>query len=121
MERTTVGVRLGARIRARREALGWSQAKLAEVVELTPNYIGILERGEALPTVQTLLILGGALDASPTDLLGAQATTDDWLDRVVALAAAIPTTQRPLVLGLLQAVVNASPRQPSKKRASPKK
>ncbi|MGH7434838.1 MAG: helix-turn-helix domain-containing protein, partial [Polyangiaceae bacterium] len=55
MARSGIGPALGTRIRAQREAMGWSQAKLAEVVDLTPNYVGALERGEALPTVLTLV------------------------------------------------------------------
>ncbi|MBX3228207.1 MAG: helix-turn-helix domain-containing protein [Labilithrix sp.] len=121
MQRSAVGTRLGARIRARREARGWSQATLAEMVELTPNYIGILERGEALPTVQTLLVLGHALDATPTELLG-DATKDGWLDKVVAIAVAIPSDQRPLALALLQAVVDsARPSRPSRATKKPKR
>ena len=40
------GARFGARLRAKRKAKGLSQAALAEAVELTTNYISILERGQ---------------------------------------------------------------------------
>lgn len=118
MQRTDVGVRLGARIRARRFALGLSQAALAEVVDLTPNYIGLLERGEALPTVQTLLVLGRALEATPTELLGEGTGDDEWLDRVIAVAGAVPPGQRELVLALMNTIVaQAKPAgRPAKRR-----
>lgn len=87
-----------------------SQAKLAELVELTPNYVGLLERGEALPTVQTLLVLAKALDTTAGRLLGNDdAGQDEWIERLVALGEAVPPDQRELVLALVQAV-NTAPR-----------
>jgi transcriptional regulator with XRE-family HTH domain len=40
----SVGARLGARLRTRREALGLRQAKLAGNVDISANYVGVLER-----------------------------------------------------------------------------
>lgn len=104
-----VGAALGSRIRARREAQGWSQARLAEAVDLTPNYVGSLERGEALPTVQTLTVIARSLSTSAAELLGETTEVgnprDGWLDDLVALARAVPTTQRRLVLALVRAVL----------------
>ena len=118
MNRTAVGVRLGERIRARRFALGLSQAGLAEVVDLTPNYVGLLERGEALPTVQTLLVLGKALKATPTELLGESNAKDEWLDRIIALASAVPTARRDLVVALIEAVISTNESKKPRRRTT---
>lgn len=99
-----VGAVLGARVRARREARGWSQAHLAEVVDLTPTYLGTLERGEALPTVQTLVALAKALGAQPAELLGDVQHKDRSLDEVIAVAVTVPASARPLVLALVRSV-----------------
>jgi transcriptional regulator with XRE-family HTH domain len=44
--------------------------KLAEVLDLTPNYVGALERSESLPTMQTLVVLAKALNISPAGVFG---------------------------------------------------
>lgn len=38
-------------IRERREALGWSQERLAYQLGIDRSYVGKLERGESLPTL----------------------------------------------------------------------
>jgi transcriptional regulator with XRE-family HTH domain len=95
---------LGARIRERRTALAWSQAKLAELIDVTPNYLGTLERGQALPTVQTLVALAGVLETTPADLLGGGNGGDEWVEGLVAVATTIPVSQRQLAMALLRAV-----------------
>jgi len=102
--RNRIAAALGSRIRARREALGWSQAKLAEVIDLTPNYVGSLERGQALPTVQTLVVMAKALGTGPAELMGDPPEGDGWLDDLVVVARTVPSAQRPLVLALVRAV-----------------
>ena len=50
---TQLNRELGSRIRARREALGISREALAERLDVTPHYLGEVERGStglALPT-----------------------------------------------------------------------
>lgn len=113
---TGLGTILGTRIRARREAMGWSQARLAEAVDLTPNYLGSLERGEALPTVQTLVVLAKALDASPADLLGSVSASEKWLDRLITIARTLSPAQQPLsLLALAETVATYEPVGPPKK------
>jgi transcriptional regulator with XRE-family HTH domain len=113
---TGLGTILGTRIRARREAMGWSQAKLAEAVELTPNYLGSLERGEALPTVQTLVVLAKALNTSPADLLGSVSAPEEWLDRLITIARTLSPAQQPLLVALAETMATYEPVAPLKKR-----
>jgi transcriptional regulator with XRE-family HTH domain len=113
MPPSNLGVLLGARLRARREALGWSQAQLAEAVGVTPNYVGVVERGEKLPTLETVEAFGRALGVRIAQLLVEDAP-DSWADEAAALASAVPVSHRELVIALLRAVV-AEARQRARK------
>ena len=104
MARRSFGARLGARLRAQREALGWTQATLAEKAGVSPNYIGVLERGLKLPTLDTLVLLAKALGMSPAELLGDVRPKDHWLDDVLAVASAIPEPRRAVALAVLRAI-----------------
>ncbi len=97
------GVRLGARVRARREALGMSQAELAEKVDISANYVGVLERGLKLPTLDTLVVLAKALGVPASELVG-DARPDPWLEEVVTVAVTIPKPLRPVALAVLRAM-----------------
>lgn len=63
--------RFGERIRELRKEKKLSQASLAETADLATNYIGEIERGEAKPTLNTVLAIADALDANPSDILRA--------------------------------------------------
>jgi transcriptional regulator with XRE-family HTH domain len=97
------GVRLGARIRARREALGLSQAALAEKVGITPNYVSNLERGLKLPTLDTLVAIAKAINVPSSELLG-ESRADPWLEDVVTVAVTVPKALRPVALAVLKAM-----------------
>jgi len=60
---------LGEAIRARRKALGWSQEKLAEVVDCHPNYVGYVERAEQNLTIDMLVRFAKALKCSVADVV----------------------------------------------------
>lgn len=62
-------VRLGERIRTCRKAKGLTQEVLAEMVDISVPFMGYLERGDRVPSVQTFIALCNALDASPSYLL----------------------------------------------------
>ena len=61
---------VGRRIRALREAKGWSQEKLAFESGLHRTYIGGVERGERNVSVLNLRRIAVVLDAVPGGLLG---------------------------------------------------
>lgn len=61
---------IGRRIREERHALGLSIEKLAELAELTPSFLGLIERGDRKMSVATLNNLCVALQVSPEDLMG---------------------------------------------------
>lgn len=68
-------VEFGSRVRRQRQALGWSQEKLAEAVGLHHTYVGSVERGERNVSLRNILRLAEALRVSPGVLLDGLPTT----------------------------------------------
>lgn len=55
---------IGRRIRNEREKLNLTVEKLPEFIDLTPNYLGKIERGEKKPSLQTLVKISSCLRVS---------------------------------------------------------
>lgn len=106
MSKRSFGTRLGARLRAQREARGYTQARLAEKVGVTPNYLGVIERGLKLPTLDKLVLFAKALEINPAELLGDVRPQDQWIEDVLVVAASIPEARRGLALAVLRALAN---------------
>lgn len=52
---------VGRRIRARRQAKGWTQEQLAAAAGVHPTYLGGIERGTRNPSLRNLLRVAAAL------------------------------------------------------------
>jgi transcriptional regulator with XRE-family HTH domain len=61
--------RFGEIIRRRRDGAGLSQEAVGHAAGLSRNYVGMLERGERVPTIVTLQQLAKALATTMTDLI----------------------------------------------------
>lgn len=65
--------RIGKRIRVRRTADGSSTARtqqdLADAAGISVSFLSMIERGERLPTLETLYHLAEALKMKPSELL----------------------------------------------------
>ena len=59
---------LGANMKAYRTELGYSQAKLAEIVNTATNYIAQIENGKRFPTDTMLEKIASALQKRPFEL-----------------------------------------------------
>ncbi|MDR0576997.1 MAG: helix-turn-helix domain-containing protein [Candidatus Accumulibacter sp.] len=77
--------RLGARIAARRKALGWTQSDLAEHVGVDTETISRFERGAALPSLVTLEKLSDELRSGLGELLAETSRHPD--DQAAMLSA----------------------------------
>lgn len=55
---------IGKRIRKARRALDLTQEQLAEAVGVSTSFIGHIERGTRVPSIQTLFAICRALDCS---------------------------------------------------------
>jgi transcriptional regulator with XRE-family HTH domain len=65
----TIAEQFGSNLNHSRKRCGISQEELAVRASLHRTEIGLLERGERLPRIDTAIKLAGALDISPCDLL----------------------------------------------------
>lgn len=61
--------RIGLAIRAKREALGWSQETLAFESGLHRTYIGAVERGEKNVTLRNAIRIARSMHSTLSDLL----------------------------------------------------
>jgi len=68
-DESEVALELGRRVRARREALGLSQERLAHLVGLHYSTVSHIERGDRSLRVISILRLAEGLDCDPGDLL----------------------------------------------------
>lgn len=59
-----------ANLRASRARLGINQGELAETVGVNTTTVSSWERGENVPTANSLYALANALGTTPNDLLG---------------------------------------------------
>lgn len=59
----------GQRVRARRQALGWSQERLAEEAGIHWTYLGQIERGRRNVTLHNILRLAQGLGCNPAELI----------------------------------------------------
>lgn len=61
---------LGPNIRKARQRQGLSQARLAEMVEMSPEVLGRMERKKVLPRLERLVLLCKILGRTPDQMLG---------------------------------------------------
>jgi transcriptional regulator with XRE-family HTH domain len=69
MEDDLLQKRLGEAARTAREALGFTQAQVADAAKMSPAVYGRIERGGMMPSVPALRRLAVALGVSPAVLL----------------------------------------------------
>lgn len=60
---------IGRRIKAAREKKRLTQEQLAELVDLSPMHVSVIERGVKLPKLETLINIANVLDVSADTLL----------------------------------------------------
>ncbi len=60
--------RFGKRIKALRIDKGLTQAQLAEVLDMSSNFVGMIERGNRNTTVENVFKLARALNVKPSNI-----------------------------------------------------
>ncbi len=61
--------KMGIRIRQLRKAKGWSQEELAKKCGISMSFLGHIERGSRIMSLETFVSICGALDADAGELL----------------------------------------------------
>ena len=59
---------LGKRIKSLRKSKGQTQERLAEIIDINTNYLAVIERGEANPTLSLLERLSAGLEVPLSEL-----------------------------------------------------
>ena len=72
--------RIDHRIRPLREKRGWTQQHLADAAGLSRKIITRLEKGELIPSKETLMAVAAAFDVSLPDLQDPQREWDELQD-----------------------------------------
>ena len=60
--------KFGKRLKALRLDHNLTQLELAEILDMSPNFIGMIERGERNTTVENVLKIARALNIKPSHL-----------------------------------------------------
>ena len=81
---------IGKKIRAARKEKKLRQEDLAERTGLSPNYIGMVERGEKVPSLESFISIANALDSS-ADVLLADVLNNGYAVKDSLLAEKIET------------------------------
>lgn len=82
----------GRKIRKCRENLGLTQLELAEEVKISPNFLGDIERGIKLPSLETLIRMSNFLKVSIDSLFSAS------LDNVLCESEEVYYTDKQLAI-----------------------
>jgi transcriptional regulator with XRE-family HTH domain len=114
-----VSTRIVGEVRRARSERGWSQAQLAERLDLSVNYVSLIERAERLPSVEVLVRLATTLGTTVGMLVGELSTEGDpWLAEAMAILRALPTEARPMMIGMLRGALVAPARRAPRGRRS---
>jgi len=74
---------LGTNVKNYRTTLGVSQSKLAEIMSIAPNYLGLIEGGKKFPSAEMIERLAGALGKDTADLFAPAPLHEDWKERIL--------------------------------------
>lgn len=100
---------IGQRIKRAREKKQLTQEQLAELVDLSPMHISVIERGAKPPKLETLINIANALGVSTDTLL--QDVIDNHIKAVSSEAAdlleQLSSEEQRRVLSALRAYVDA--------------
>lgn len=97
---------MGARIRYRREELGWSQDELAVRCGYKGrSSISTIEKGGNALNMETVQLLAKALDVSPLWILGEEPTTT--ADTIRNMIDDLTPHEQEIVLNMIKGLVNA--------------
>ena len=84
---------IGMHIREIRLQRKLTQEQLAEKVTLSPNYLGAIERGEKIPSLETLIDILNALNA-PSNVIFKDVLNADYPVKTTLLSEKIDSLQK---------------------------
>ncbi len=102
---------IGHRVREERQSRGLSIERLAELADLTPSFLGSIERGERKLSVLSLDKLSKALQIQPNELMIApnKKSTPGWERKILFLINSRPEAAREVMFKLLDCLAKNLP------------
>lgn len=100
---------LGANIRKYRKQIGITQEQLAEKIGKSVNYIGMIERGEKVPSLTTFVLIANAIGIS-TDILLVGITENSYVVRDSLLHERIcklDSEKKTVLYSVIDAILNS--------------
>lgn len=92
MDKKSLNIAIGNRIKLAREDMGWTQEELAEKIDLSTQFISTIERGVAGASLGTVIRLCDVLNVSSEWLLcGKQAAPDS--ERIAIKISSLSSAQ----------------------------
>ncbi|WP_221967834.1 helix-turn-helix domain-containing protein [Rhizobium leguminosarum] len=109
----TSGKQIGSLVRQLRKAQGMTQIELAEAIGRTMDAVSMIERGNSVPSVETLIALSKVLNSSIESLLlpeDAQITPArrDKINQGYAVLASLPDDKLLIAVDQLKALARSS-------------
>lgn len=104
---------IGKNIRKKREAKSWKQEVLASEVNLSAPYIGMIERGEKIPRLETFVRITNALGATSDEILegvinrGYEIRMNKYMDKIGKL----PKEEQNKIFNVLDVMLEQSKRR----------
>lgn len=100
---------IGRRIKLAREAKKLTQEQLAEIVDLSPMHVSVLERGQKPPKLETMIKLANMLGVSGDYLLQDVITHSKVLPatEITLLISSLPENEQNRILQSIRAYVEA--------------
>jgi len=81
---TDIRKHLGSNIKQTRTNLGISQARLAEMVDMATNYLGLIENGKKFPSAKMIERIAEALGKDSTELFILASIQQDWKEVILS-------------------------------------
>lgn len=103
---------IGKQIKIARERKRLTQEQLAELVDLSPMHVSVIERGVKLPKLETLINIANVLDVSADTLLQdvVKNQTKLFSSEASELVSQLPKDDQYRVLAALRSYVEATRR-----------
>lgn len=99
---------IGRRIRSARNAAGYTIEQLAEITDISPSYMSMIERGNRMPSLDNFVALANALHVSADQLIG-DALKYGYKGRASALSErfdAMAPTDRDKMLDIIEFILS---------------
>lgn len=104
----TITSAIGKRIRVARQQKGWSQRELAEKADVSDSYIGSIERGKKVPSIEIVYRICAALSLSMQTLFDnilPDGISSEMFNKIYDLVYPLPEKEQAQLLGLIRGII----------------